>query len=86
MTTKNPFEIRLEILKMAKEMMDTNYHDAMDGWWNMARRVLKRYANKTTDDFLKQYEELMKSKPVMYSPKEMMEKAQELYSFVSNKD
>jgi len=85
MTTKNPFEIRLEILKMAKEMMDTNYHDAMDGWWNMASSYAEA-ANKTTDDFLKQSEELMKSKPVMYSPKEMMEKAQELYSFVSNKD
>jgi adenosylmethionine-8-amino-7-oxononanoate aminotransferase len=85
MNSKNPFEIRLEILKMAKEMMDTSYQDAMNGWWNMASSYAES-ANKTTEDFLKQSEELMKSKPAMYTPKDMMEKAQELYSFVAKKD
>jgi len=66
-------------------MMDTNYHDAMNGWWNMASSYAEA-ANKTTGDFLKQSEELMKSKPAMYSPKDIMDKAQELYSFVSKKD
>jgi hypothetical protein len=85
MNNKNPFEIRLEILKMAKEMMDTSYHDAMNGWWNMASSYAEA-ANKTTEDFLKQSEELMKAKPAMYTPKDIMDKAQELYSFVAKKD
>ena len=85
MTSKNPFEIRLEVLKMAKDMMDQSYQDAMNGWWNLASRYAEA-ANKTTEDFLKQSEELMKTKPAMYTPSEIMTKAQELYSFVSNKD
>jgi hypothetical protein len=85
MISKNPFEIRLEILKMAKEMMDTNYNDAMNGWWNLANTYAEA-TNKSTEEFLKQSEDLMKSKPTMYTPKDIMEKAQELYSFVSKKD
>lgn len=85
MTTKNPFEIRLEVLKMAKEMMDNNYHDAMNAWWNMANSYAEA-ANKTTADFLKQSQEMMSSKPQMYTPAQIMEKAQELYSFVTKKD
>jgi len=85
MTNKNPFEIRLEVLKMAKDMMDQNYMDAMNGWWNLASSYAEA-ANKTTEDFLKQSEDLMKSKPTMYSPQDIMSKAQELYSFVSKKD
>jgi len=85
MTSKNPFEIRLEVLKMAKEMMDQSYNDSMNAWWNLASSYAEA-ANKTTGDFLKQSEELMKSKPAMYSPEDIMKKAQELYSFVSKKD
>ena len=82
MTNKNAYEIRLEVLKMAKEMMDQNYNDASSVWWNMANSYAEA-ANKSTSDFLKQSEELMKSKPIMYTPDEIMKKAQELYSFVS---
>jgi hypothetical protein len=85
MTSKNPFEIRLEVLKMAKEMMDQSYQDSMNAWWNMASSYAEA-ANKTTEDFLKQSEELMKSKPAMYSPTDIMTKAQELYSFVAKKE
>jgi hypothetical protein len=85
MSNKNPFEIRLEVLKMAKEMMDTNYQDAMNGWWNLVN-VYAETANKTTEEFLNQSQEMMKAKPEMYTPAQMMEKAQELYSFVTKKD
>lgn len=85
MTSKNPFEIRLEVLKMAKEMMETTYNDSMSAWWNLANSYAETH-NKSVDDFLKQSEELMKTKPAMYTPKEIMDKAQELYGFVSKKD
>jgi hypothetical protein len=85
MTSKNPFEIRLEVLKMAKEMMDQSYEDSMNAWWNLASSYAEA-ANKTTEDFLKQSEDLMKAKPTMYSPSDIMTKAQELYSFVAKKD
>jgi hypothetical protein len=85
MTNKNGFEIRLEVLKMAKEMMDLQYHDASNAWWSMVNSYAEA-ANKSSADFLKQSEELMKAKPVMYTPDEIMKKAQELYSFVAKKD
>jgi ferritin-like metal-binding protein YciE len=85
MTNKNPFEIRLEVLKMAKEMMDNHYNESMNAWWSMVTKYTEEQ-NKTVDQVLKQTEELMKSKPSMYTPSELMEKAQELYGFVAKRD
>lgn len=83
--TKNGFEIRLEVLKMAKEMMDTTYNDSMNAWWNLANTYAEAH-NKSVEEFIKQSEELAKTKPAMYSPADIMTKAQELYGFVSKKD
>lgn len=85
MSNKNPFEIRLEILKMAKEMMDRQYDETSAMWWSLSEKVAET-ANKSTSELVSKSQELMSMKPTMYSPKEMMEKAQELYSFVSKKD
>jgi ferritin-like metal-binding protein YciE len=85
MTNKNPFEIRLEVLKMAKEMMDNHYNESMNAWWSMVTKYTEEQ-NKTVDQVLKQTEELMTTKPSMYTPKDIMEKAQELYGFVTKKD
>ncbi len=85
MTSKNPFEIRLEVLKMAKEMMDTSYGDSMNGWWSLANSYAEAH-NKSVDEFIKQSKDLMDTKPMMYTPEEIMKKAQELYSFVIKKD
>lgn len=85
MTSKNPFEIRLEVMKMAKEMMDAHYNDSMNAWWTMVNNYADRHS-MMTDELLKHTEELMKTKPAMYTPKEIMDKAQELYGFVSKKD
>jgi hypothetical protein len=81
----NPYEIRLEVVKMAKEMMDTHYNDSMNAWWVMVNSYAEAH-NKTVDEMAKQTGDLMKTKPSMYTPKDIMEKAQELYGFVSKKD
>lgn len=85
MTSKNPFEIRLEVLKMAKEMMDTSYSDSMNGWWSLANSYAEAH-NKSVDEFIKQSAELLSTKPAMYTPEDIMKKAQELYGFVAKKD
>lgn len=85
MSNMNPFEIRLEILKMAKEMMDRQYDETSSMWWNLAERVSEA-ANEGTSSVIAKSQELMAMKPEMYTPAAMMEKAQELYSFVSKKD
>ena len=77
-SNKNPFEIRLEILKMAKEMMDRQYEDQVA----LAHAMMNEFkeAGKTAEDYFSKYA------PKMYDPKAIMEKAQELYGFVSKKD
>lgn len=81
----NGFEIRLEVLKMAKEMMDQNYNQMSNAWWGMVNTYAEQ-AGRTIDDVTKQSKELMETCPKMYTPAEMMAKAQELYSFVAKKD
>lgn len=73
MTNKNPFEIRTEMLQMAKDYMDQSYHMNIE------------FANKMFEQGKLQAEEYQKAFK-MYSMDELMEKAKEMYSFVSKKD
>lgn len=82
MTTKNGFEIRLQVLKMAKEMMDQQYNDASNAYWSTLHLTAEKW-NKSVEELVKQTQEM---KPVMYTPQDIIEKAQELYGFVSKKD
>lgn len=77
-SNKNPFEIRLEILKMAKEMMDRQYDENVALAHTMVAEFKEQ--GKSAQDFLSEYT------PKMYQPSEIMEKATELYSFVTKKD
>jgi hypothetical protein len=72
MTTKNPFEIRAEMLQLAKEYMDQQYHMNVQ----FAEKMIKE-GRKTIDESKDVYE--------MYSIKDMMDKAKEMYSFVTDK-
>ena len=75
---KNPFEIRLEVLKMAKEMMDRQYEDQI----SLAHHAMEQFKEQgqSVTDFFETYT------PKMYQPKEIMDKAAELYTFVTKKD
>ena len=71
---KNPFEIRLETLKMAKDMLDKQVEmqesftkQALDVWKEQGKDIAEFWADFT---------------PKMYQPEEIVEKANELYSFV----
>ena len=70
---KNPFEIRAEMLKLAKDYMDQQYHMNIQFAENMMAE-----GKKTADELKEMYK--------MYSVEELMEKAKEMYSFVSKKD
>jgi predicted translin family RNA/ssDNA-binding protein len=70
---KNPFEIRAEILQLAKDYMDQSYK------MNLAfMQKSMEEGKKTFED----YQEAVK----MYTTEDLMKKAQEMYSFVSKKD
>jgi len=73
MSNKNPFEIRTDMLAMAKDYMDQQYH------MNIA------FAEKALELNKKSIEEVQDMYK-MYSIDELMEKAKEMYSFVSKKD
>jgi len=78
---KNPFEIRLELLKMAQEMAEKDYAEQREAYWNIVYSMADKW-NKDVNELI---EQTQKHAPAMYTPQEIMEKAQELYSFVSSK-
>ena len=73
MSNKNPFEIRADMLAMAKDYMDKQ--------WEMNYM----FSNQMFEQGKKTTEEMQAAlKP--YSTEELMKKASELYSFVAKKD
>ena len=70
---KNPFEIRAEMLQLAKDYMDQQYQMNIQFTEKMVEQ-----GQKTADELKDVYK--------MYSMAELMEKAKEMYSFVSKKD
>lgn len=73
MSTKNPFEIRAEMLQLAKDYMDQQYH------MNIT------FAEKMVEQNKKTIEELQDAYKI-YSMEDLMAKAKEMYSFVSTKE
>ena len=78
MSNKNPFEIRFDVLNMAKEMMDRQYEMAQTQFWQQLDQC--KEASKDVTEVFEKYT------PKMYQPSEMMEKAEELYKFIVKKD
>jgi hypothetical protein len=72
MTQKNPFEIRTEMLQLAKDYLDQQYHMNIQ----FAERMVEQGV-MAAEDIKKAY--------AIYSMDELMEKAKEMYSFVSDK-
>jgi len=79
---KNGFEIRLEVLRMAKEMMDQQFHETSNAYWTAINGLAETW-NKSAAELIEQTQTM---KPTMYTPEDIMKKAQELYGFVSKKD
>lgn len=73
MTHKNPFEIRAEMLQLAKDYMDQQYHMNI------------QFTNDMFEQGKIQWEQVQEAYK-MYSMDDLMEKAKEMYSFVSKKD
>lgn len=79
MSTKNPFEIRLEVLKMAREMLETSYVESSKLAWDMVSRIAE-YQNKHITELEAYYDTI---KPKMYSAQDIIAKATELYDFIN---
>jgi hypothetical protein len=72
MSTKNPFEIRSDMLKLAKDYLDQQYHMNM------------QFAEKAYEAGQKTLEEMHEATK-SYTTEELLTKAREMYSFVSDK-
>lgn len=70
MSNKNPFELRTEVLSMAKEYMDKQYNLQLE------------YTQKMIEQGQKTLEDL----PKLYSPEQVTELAKQFYDFVQKKD
>jgi hypothetical protein len=77
MSNKNPFEIRAEMLQLAKEYMDQQHQMNIQFYENMVAE-----GRKVREDIEDQLQEAYK----MYSMDDLMAKAKEMYTFVSKKD
>ena len=75
--SKNPYECRLETLKMAKEMLDQQYFLKE----NLMNRMLDQ-ATENKTSVHKAYEEYA---PSMYSPQDIISKATELNSYIGER-
>ena len=73
MSNKNPFEIRAEMLQLAKDYMDQQCHMNVQFAENMMEK-----GKKSIEEIKDVYQ--------MYPMDELMDKAKEMYSFVSKKD
>lgn len=74
MTQKNPFEIRAEVLQLAKDYMDQQYHMNVN------------FMQKAFEEGRKSFEEYHSAVTKMYSIDDLTKKAQEMYSFISTKE
>jgi len=74
--TKNPYQIRYDVLSMAKDMMDQTYSSNMI----MAEKAMELYKDNT-EEALKAWDKYV---PVMYTPNEIKKNAETLYEFVMN--
>jgi len=73
MSNKNPFEIRAEMLQLAKDYMDKQ------------QEMNVQLMNDLFEQNKVQMEEVIAAYK-MYSMEELMDKAKEMYGFVSKKD
>jgi methionine synthase II (cobalamin-independent) len=78
MTQKNPYELRYDVLVMAKQMADRHYDTQAHLAWQAAEMY--------KDNVEKALEAWEKYIPKAISPDEIRKNAENLYTFIMNKD
>jgi len=75
---KTPYEIRFDLLKMAKDLLDRQYDQSVTMAWSSLEKGME--TNKTL------YKDVEKYVPKMFTPEEIVEQAERLQEFVNKKD
>lgn len=76
---KNPYEVRLDIMKMAQEMLDRETQMKQNAF--LAKLDALRAANNNIDAINKFIDE---NQPKMYNESELVNRSTALYAFVNN--
>lgn len=76
--TKTPYEIRFDLLLMAKDMLDRQYEQSVAIAWQALEKGME--TNKTL------YKDVEKYVPKIFTPEEIVEQAERLQGFVNKKD
>ena len=76
--SKNPFELRYDVLNMSKEMLDRAYETNRE----IAMRAFD-LAGQNSEQAMAAWEKYV---PKMYTPEEIKKNAEMLYEFVTKKD
>ena len=74
---KNPFEVRLDVMKMAQEMLDKEYY-AKEQKYLQKLDVLKSQQYPDIQSFIDA------NAPTVYTPEEVVTRASTLYNFISS--
>ena len=75
---KTPYEIRFDLLKMAKDLLDRQYDQSVTMAWQALEKGME--TNKTLCKDVEKYV------PKMFTPEEIVEQAERLQEFVNKKD
>lgn len=76
---KTPFEIRLDVLKMAQDMLERE-HQIEENKFFAKLETLR--ASNTSADVINAY--IDSNSPKMYEPSEVVDRSSTLYAFVNN--
>ena len=76
--SKNPYEIRFDLLTMAKDMLDRQYEQASTMAWETMSKAME--TNVTL------YKDVEKYVPKMFTPEEVIAQAEKLQSFINKKE
>lgn len=76
---KNPFEVRLDVLKMSQDMLETEYRSRQLKFQEKIK-VMKEDESITTDQLL---DFIDKNAPVPYNDTEVVARSSNFYNFVS---
>ena len=76
--SKTPYEIRFDLLNMAKDMLDRQYEQSVTMAWQAFEK-----ASETNQTLYKEYEKYI---PKMFTPEEIINQAERLQGFINKKD
>ena len=94
MSNKTPYELRFEVLQMARDLEMQQYETMMSAFWSLSDELAKKISEVGTfpdrtswavEELRKISDGLLKAVPPMPTSAQINQRAKELYEFVETK-